>query len=117
SASGCSMFEYLAQAGCGQLDMGLRARSIDKVVKDDEVELRTRQLLGEVASIKHFAEKYGLTPTDSYVKYAELNRPVAVWVVSASAPLRFDSMTWTFPVVGKVPYLGWFNRTEANQFG
>jgi predicted aminopeptidase len=37
-----------------------------------------------------------------------------VWVVTASEPLRFHAKTWWFPVVGTVPYLGWFDRAEAH---
>jgi predicted aminopeptidase len=46
----------------------------------------------------------------------QLDRPVVVWVVTASDPLRFRSRTWWFPIVGRVPYLGWFDRDAAHEF-
>jgi len=46
----------------------------------------------------------------------ELDRPVVVWVVTASHPLRFRSKTWWFPIVGRVPYLGYFDRDSAYTF-
>jgi predicted aminopeptidase len=46
----------------------------------------------------------------------ELPRSAVVYVVTASEPLRFRSKTWWFPVVGTVPYLGWFDRDDAKEF-
>ena len=75
-----------------------------------------RELLAEVPTIKRFAERHGLRPTSSYAKYAEVPRSAIVWVVSASTPLSFQPRTWTFPIVGSVPYLGWFDEAEARDF-
>jgi predicted aminopeptidase len=69
--------------------------------------------LATVADIKGFAVQSGLLPTESYARYAELDRPFAVWVVSASEPLGFRAKEWHFPIVGSVPYLGWFDRDDA----
>ncbi|MFT3764598.1 MAG: aminopeptidase [Minicystis sp.] len=114
--SGCVTAEYLAQAGCGQIDIMLRARDLDETVADARVPQRTRDLLGQVATIKKFGEKNSLRPTGSYHRYVELDRHVVVWVVTAADPLRFHSRTWWFPIVGRVPYLGWFDRDAAHEF-
>jgi predicted aminopeptidase len=114
--SGCTTGGYLAQAGCGQVDILLRARDIDAVVKDAGVDPRTRALLGQISAIKAFGEAHSLRPTRNYHRYAALDRDAVVWVVNASEPLRFHSKTWWFPIVGRVPYLGWFDRDEAHMF-
>jgi predicted aminopeptidase len=113
---GCTTTEYLLQAGCGQIDLMMRARDLDATVADGHVPERTRKLLGQVAEIKKFGEKNSLRPTNSYHRFVQLDRPVVVWVVTASDPLRFRSRTWWFPVVGRVPYLGWFDRDAAHAF-
>jgi predicted aminopeptidase len=112
--SGCTTGRYVAQAGCGQLDLMLRARDIGAAARDPRVPPHTRQLLSLVPEIKRFGEENSLRPTGNYHRYVELDRPAAVWVVTASEPLRFRSKTWWFPVVGTVPYLGWFDRAEAH---
>jgi predicted aminopeptidase len=114
--SGCMEARYLAQASAGQMSLLWRTRGIEDAVADVRLPLRTRALLREVASIKRFGERMGLTPTDNYRTYVDLDRPAAVWVVSACAPLHFSSKTWSFPIVGTVPYLGWFDRKDATAF-
>ena len=113
---GCAPVEYVGQAGCGQLDLGLRTEPIERVLAEKHAPAEVRRLLAEVPAIKRFAEKSGLTPTKSYRSYAEVHRAAVVFVVSASDPLAFRSRTWTFPVVGSVPYLGWFDRDDARIF-
>jgi predicted aminopeptidase len=113
--SGCTTGRYLAQAGCGQIDLLLRARDLDTAAGDPHVDARTRALLRQVAEIKRFGEQNSLRPTGSYHRYVELDRPAVVWVVTASEPLRFHPKTWSFPIVGTVPYLGWFDRDDAHE--
>src|SRR5262245_26427304 len=92
--SACTTMRYLAQAGCGQLDIGLRARPLDGAIHDIATPRHVRDLLAEVPAIKRFAERQGLTPTKNYKRYAEIPRPAVVYVVSASDPLRFKARTW-----------------------
>jgi predicted aminopeptidase len=113
--SGCTTGRYLAQAGCGQIDLLLRARDIGAVARDPNVDPRLRTLLAQVPEIKKFGEENSLRPTGNYHRYVALDRPVVVWVSTASEPLRFRSKTWWFPIVGSVPYLGWFNREDARE--
>lgn len=116
AGSGCTQSRYLVQATAGQLDMLHRSRPIATVVRDDRVPARTRALLTWVPHIKRYAETQGLTPSTSYERYADLRRPAAVWVVQGSAPLAFEPRQWSFPIVGSVPYLGFFDEGAANAF-
>jgi predicted aminopeptidase len=70
-------------------------------------------LLSEVSSVKSFGERQGLRPTSNYDTYVDLKRPAVVWVVSACEELSFTPKKWTFPIVGSVPYLGWFDKSDA----
>lgn len=114
--SGCTEVRYVAQASLGQLSMAWRTESLKDASLDARRSWRTRALLREVPHIKRFGERHGLTPTGNYTTYVELDRPAAVWVVSACEPLRFRSKTWSFPIVGTVPYLGWFELEDAREF-
>ncbi len=113
--TGCTTGRYLAQAGCGQIDLLLRARDIDAAAADPHLDPRTRALLRLVPAIKHFGEENSLRPTANYHRFVQLDRNAVVWVVTASEPLRFRPKTWWFPIVGTVPYLGWFDREDAHE--
>jgi predicted aminopeptidase len=113
---GCSAPSYLFQAAQGQLDLLCRARPIERAIADPATPERVRALLKEVPSIKKFGVGFGLTPTSSYQSYVALDRPRVVYVTSASDPLAFKGRRWRFPIVGSVPYLGWFDHDDAKRF-
>lgn len=107
------MTRYLAQAADGQLAILRSRRPIAEVVADPETPPYLKRLLAEVPAIKKFGEKHGLRPTKNYDTYVDLRRPAVVWVVSACEELSFSPKKWTFPLVGSVPYLGWFEKSDA----
>ncbi len=110
---GCFHVDYLLQAAEGQLDLSCRARSLESARADDDIDPRTRALLAEVPRIKAFASGQGLVPTGSYEEFVPLDRSAVVWVVTAAPPLSLDPERWSFPIVGSVPYLGWFDEQRA----
>ena len=77
---------------------------------------RVRLLLSSVAVVKAFGERNGLAPTGNYDRYSDLGRAAAVWVVQGCAPLSFDVRHWRFPLVGTIPYLGFFHREAAQRY-
>lgn len=118
-ASGCVETDYLLQAAEGQLDLACRARSIESAIEDENLDPHTRALLADVPNIKSFAKKRGLVPTSSYEDFVALDRGSVVYVVNAAPELSLEPRRWTFPIVGSVPYLGWFDKelaqTQARQ--
>ncbi|MBM4357671.1 MAG: aminopeptidase [Deltaproteobacteria bacterium] len=113
--SGCLEFCYLGQAAAGQDAIWADSRPIEEAVADPRVPPETRAMLALVSDVKRYGETQGLAPTASYREYVDLRREAVVWVVTASHPLRFEPVTWRFPVVGEVPYLGWFDRADAER--
>lgn len=115
-AQGCSTACYLYQATAGQFALFNRARPIPDVLKDERIKPRVRDLLTRVSAMKKFGEANGLKATPNYKEYVQLHRSAAVYVVSASETLRFEPKTWSFPIVGSFPYLGWFDLDRARSF-
>jgi predicted aminopeptidase len=111
--TGCFSVNYLVQAGHGQREITLYARDNDEVLLDPGVSPRTKYLLSHVGPAKAFGERHGLRPTKNYRRYVDLRRRYVVWVVSAAQPLELRSTSWHFPIVGAVPYLGWFHEKDA----
>lgn len=116
SASGCFTTRYLLQAAGGQYELIQKARPISEVRDDFTVPPHVRQLLRRVPAIKRFGEFHGLTATQNYTRYVDLQRSAAVYVVQGCAPLEFKPRRWNFPIVGTVPYLGFFDEAAARAY-
>jgi predicted aminopeptidase len=114
--SGCTGASYLAQAIAGQVEILDHRRPLKNVIADEKTPAYVRELLAEVPRLKAYAAEQGLRATHNYERYVDLKRPAAVWVVSASEPFAFHAQTWWFPIVGSVPYLGWFHLADAQRF-
>ncbi|MDP1828808.1 MAG: aminopeptidase [Archangium sp.] len=116
ATSGCFTTGYLFQAAGGQFELLHLARPLSQVKEDPAVPPRIRALLAKVPAIKRFGLLNGLTPTGNYGRYADLRRPAAVWVVQGCKSLSFEPRRWDFPIVGTVPYLGFFDEAAARRF-
>jgi len=114
--SGCFTTRYLLQAAGGQYQLLHEARPLSAVTADPTVPPRVRALLAKVPAIKRYGQRHGLTPTSNYERYADLHRSAAVWVVQACARLAFTPRRWRFPLVGSVPYLGFFDEAAAREY-
>jgi predicted aminopeptidase len=69
-----------------------------------------------VQEIRRFAiGELGLKESKNYTRYVELDRNYLAAVVSASAKDSFTRYEWWFPVVGKVPYKGFFDVNGARR--
>ena len=67
-----------------------------------------------VTDIRAFAmEELGLAMSKNYTNFVELDRDYLAAVVSASARDSFRRHDWHFPVVGSMPYKGFFNIEDA----
>jgi predicted aminopeptidase len=110
---GCAEVGYLAQAARGQLALLDSARPISALLRGEEAPPKLKRMLAEIPRIRAFGAEQGLAISDQYQTYAPLDREAAVWVVVASEPLAFEEVTWSFPLVGSFPYLGFFDQRDA----
>ena len=111
--SGCGL-TYLLHAISGELRLLNNAVPLETALQEDGLRPEERYRLRLVRRIKAFGEKdLGLRKTHSYetVYMASSRRPL--YVVSAAPRDRLRPVTWWFPVVGRMPYLGFFDRDRA----
>lgn len=108
---------YLQQAALGQWALLDARRPIGEVIDDTKLSPRLRALLAEVGPTKRFGERNGLRPTESFGDYSEAGPTHLVWVVNACDPLSFRPVVWSFPIVGSITYVGWFDRRDADEHG
>jgi predicted aminopeptidase len=113
SCAACSPV-YVVKAGIAEMQI-LRARQpIHRVLNDSTTDAATRGKLAYVLEARRFAaEQLGIDVGDSYTMYTELQSDTLALVVSAAHRDRLWPKTWWFPVVGRVPYKGFFSERDA----
>ena len=111
--SGCDL-GYLFHAAAGQLRLINSSVPIQEVLNERSLAPPEEAKLRLVARIKAFGEEeLGLSKTDNYetVYLDSAQRPI--YAVSAAPKDRLCRKTWWFPVVGDMPYLGFFELEKA----
>ena len=113
--SGCRL-SYLFHVAKGQIQLLNGAMPISEALDSEPFTPDQRNKLLLVAKIKTFGEEeLGLKKTSNYeTVYPHLNRN-PIFVVSASKKDRFLLKTRWFPIVGHLPYLGFFDLEEAKK--
>jgi len=97
----------------GQLALLANRVPIEQVLKRNELEPWVREKLELALSVKGYAEELGLVQNKSYTLYRELNRDAVCYNLTATPKLSLKPLSWEFPVVGRVPYLGFFKPKDA----
>lgn len=107
---------YLVRAGWEEGKILLRRRPIAELVADPSVDARTRAKLQLVLAARAFAiDSVGLTGRQSFTTFSRLQTDTLVLLASAAYPDKLESYTWWFPIVGRVPYKGYFDFARARQ--
>ncbi|MCL2600319.1 MAG: aminopeptidase [Treponema sp.] len=113
--SGC----YSIRQGTAFLGYLCRARPLDSLLAptgDPGQDERNRLFVERVHDIRHFAQyELGLNVGRNYTRYVALDRDFLAAVVSASAKDSFTTHLWRYPVVGRLPYRGYFNIERARR--
>ena len=105
---------YILDQAAGQLDIVLHSRPIEEVYADPGLtEARARKLDLVLAARRFAEERLGLKPSRNYTTYFDTGRGAVTYVVSACRPDAFIPHTWWFPIVGSLPYKGFFDRADA----
>jgi predicted aminopeptidase len=115
-SAGCTSLSYLRQATRGQLEIQERRVPLQVAMDDETLPQEQRMLLKRVPAIKAFGELRGIRPTDNYQEFANMHRQNLLWVVTACKPFSFEPRIWSFPIVGSITYLGFFDKQEAVAF-
>jgi predicted aminopeptidase len=105
---------FVIRAGVEEAKILSRRQPIETVIADPATSPETRAKLELVRMAASYADReIGLDVGRSYTSFSQLDRDTLLLVVTASAPDRFRAHTWWFPIVGRVPYKGFFNPDHA----
>jgi predicted aminopeptidase len=106
---------YLSRAGWEEAKILAGRRRIVRLVHDGNTDPATRARLELVLQARGFAaDSIKLRTGDSFTTYSHLERDTLVLVVSGAYRDRLEPYTWWFPIVGRVPYKGFFDFGAAH---
>jgi predicted aminopeptidase len=112
---GCRL-TYIFQAARGQIRLLNGSVPVEDALKGETLTLSQKDHLELVAAIKDFGEReFTLKKTKNYETVYMGNPQHSIYVVSAAPKDRLSLIVWWFPVVGHVPYLGFFDLEKAKK--
>jgi predicted aminopeptidase len=105
---------YLARAGWEEAKILWRRRPITEIVADTTVDAVTRRKLKIVLDARAFAQdSLAFDAEESFTTFSRLDSDTLVLVLSAAFRDRLVQHRWWFPIVGHVPYKGYFDFATA----
>ena len=107
---------YVLRAGWQEAKILSRRESIQKAIDDPATGAAARRKLELVLQARSFAQhRLGLNAGESFTTYSWVDKDTLLMVLSAAHADRFVPHTWWFPIVGRVPYKGFFDFDRAHQ--
>jgi predicted aminopeptidase len=114
--SGCWSSRYLAKQGVGQLNLLRARRKINDVLTDPNVDGDIKRRLRLARAARDFGvEQLGLRGGDEFTRFVDSAGAPISWNVTAAYKDRLEPHLNSFPIVGAIPYLGFFAEADAKR--
>lgn len=105
---------YGFRQGKGQFTIIWNAKPVEKVLKDPAFPDSLKTKLRLIENVRKYAiDSLGLKDTENYKTLYDQHGEEIMWVVTACEPFRFKPKEWKFPILGAVPYKGFFIKEKA----
>jgi predicted aminopeptidase len=105
---------YGIRQGKGQLTIIWNARPVEEVLNDSTFPDSLKSKLILISEVRRYAiDSLGLKDTDNYKTIYDQKGEELMWVVTACEPFRLKPKEWKFPILGSVPYKGFFKKEKA----
>jgi predicted aminopeptidase len=107
---------YLSRGAWEEAKILSRRKPISELVADPSTPKDSREKLKVVLAARQFAkDSLRLRTKDSFTTYSRLDHDTLVLLVSAAYRDTLKPYTWWFPIVGRVPYKGYFDFDAARR--
>jgi predicted aminopeptidase len=107
---------YLSRGAWEEAKILSRRQPISELVADPGTPKEARAKLKVVLAARKYAkDSLRLRTKDSFTTYSRLDHDTLVLVVSAAYRDTLKPYTWWFPIVGRVPYKGYFDFDAARR--
>jgi predicted aminopeptidase len=106
---------YLTRAGMEETRILQARRPIGDLVADNATPPAVRQSLGLVLASRDYAAHLGLNAKETYTTYSDVGRDTLLLVLQAAPKDCICPYTWKYPIVGRIPYKGFFDPDAAKR--
>ena len=107
---------YLSRGAWEEAKILSRRQPISELLADPRTPLDVKDKLRIVLAARQYAkDSIRLRTKDSFTTYSRLDHDTLVLLVSAAYRDTLKPYTWWFPIVGRVPYKGYFDFTAARR--
>ncbi len=104
---------YLLEQGIGQIKLRMAQVPLEEAIEKEQ-NREIKKLLAKVPEIKQYAVAHlELQQNDNYTSYYVTDKEGVAFVVTASPETELKPYTWWFPIIGSVPYKGFFAKEDA----
>jgi predicted aminopeptidase len=104
---------YYSHLASGQVRMLLARRDVGEMIADPETPEKLRQHLELVQQVRVHAAELGLEVDGQYTSFVDWPGDRVITTVVATRPGEIDAAGFWFPLVGSVPYKGFFDEERA----
>lgn len=110
--AGCNPL-YVIEAAIHEGQILANRIPIEKVITEGKSTAQDVRALTFVKEARAFANERGLSVGDAFSSFSPTDEDSVVWVVMGCKPDSFEAKSWWFPIVGRVPYKGFFSKDDA----
>jgi predicted aminopeptidase len=106
---------YITRAGFEETRILQSRQPIARLVRDSTTDPTLRQTLGLVLESRDYAARLGLEAKETYTSYSDVGRDTLLLVLQAAPRDCICPYTWKYPIVGRIPYKGFFDPRAAQR--
>ena len=103
---------YVTKQAYRQAGLLLDREPVEAVLSKGQLSKEDQNKLLFTKSILLYAQSQGLNAAGSYNQFVPVDGQSLTYTVQAAKPFDMELKTWWFPIVGRVPYLGYFDQED-----
>ena len=108
------MLSYMAKNGISQIKLLMNREPIDEYLSENKVSPEKERQLRLIQKARDFCfNELKLKTTKNYSQFVQLEGEYVSYLLRVAPKYKLESYVWSFPIVGKFPYLGFFNKQDA----
>jgi predicted aminopeptidase len=106
---------YVTRAGFEEIQILQNREPIAALAQDRATDPAVRHALRLVLESRDYAASLGLDAKETYTTYSDVGRDTLLLVLQAAPKDCICPYTWKYPIVGRIPYKGFFDLDAARR--